>query len=53
LLFVRIMIGGRSNLPENAAGNSKNSHAFLLFSGGLDVNVVARTIARPEANPKD
>jgi len=41
LLLVRILIGGRSNLPENAAGNSKNSHACFLFSGGLDANVVA------------
>src|ERR1700720_2459535 len=32
LLLIRILISGRSNLPENAAGNSKDTHACFLFS---------------------
>ena len=58
LLLVGILRGGRTDLAENAAGNTKNSHGRILFSGGLfsgglGARVSAPTVARSEANPEE
>ena len=52
LLVVWIRSSGRTDLAEYGAGNPKDAHVCLLFSGGLEFCESAGTIARSEASPE-